>query len=113
MVPETGKPTTGEFVAAEKASSSMDAVTKGTIQGVELVINIVAMLVVLVALVHLVNLLLGLFPDFGNEPDISSEDIGIYNVSCGLAHGNSVERGSFCRYTDGNKNHFKRTDCLC
>jgi len=68
MVPETGKPTTGEFVAAEKASSSMDAVTKGTIQGVELVINIVAMLVVLVALVHLANLLMGLLPDIGNEP---------------------------------------------
>ena len=34
----------------------------------ELLINIVAMLIVLVALVHLVNLIIGLFPDIGNEP---------------------------------------------
>ncbi|MBU1712984.1 MAG: nucleoside:proton symporter [Proteobacteria bacterium] len=68
MVPETGKPSTGEYVAADEASSSMDAITRGTLQGVELLINIVAMLIVLVALVHLVNLLIGLFPDIGNEP---------------------------------------------
>ena len=46
----------------------MDAVTRGTLQGVELLINIVAMLIVLVALVHLVNSLLGLFPDLGERP---------------------------------------------
>jgi len=68
MVPETGKPTTGEYIAADEASSSMEAVTRGTLQGVELLINIVAMLIVLVALVHLVNLFIGLFPDIGNEP---------------------------------------------
>jgi CNT family concentrative nucleoside transporter len=68
MVPETGKPTLGEYVDAKEASSSMDAVTRGTLQGVELLINIVAMLVVLVALVHLANLLIGLLPDIGNEP---------------------------------------------
>ncbi len=48
MVPETGKLTSGELTAPEKASGSMDAVTRGTLQGVELLINIVAMLVVLV-----------------------------------------------------------------
>ena len=40
----------------------MDAITQGTLQGVQLLINIVAMLVVLVALVHLVNQMLGLLP---------------------------------------------------
>jgi CNT family concentrative nucleoside transporter len=40
----------------------MDAVTKGTLDGLTLLLNIVAMLVVLVALVHMVNLVLGLFP---------------------------------------------------
>jgi len=68
MVPETGKPTTGEYVASDEASSSMDAITRGTLQGVELLINIIAMLVVLVAMVHLANLFIGLFPDIGNEP---------------------------------------------
>jgi CNT family concentrative nucleoside transporter len=46
----------------------MDAVTKGTLQGVELLLNIIAMLVVLVALVYLMNLILGLFPEFGGKP---------------------------------------------
>jgi CNT family concentrative nucleoside transporter len=68
MVPETGRPTTGELVSEEKSSSSMDALTKGTLQGVTLLINIIAMLIVLVAVVHLVNLLLGIFPDFGGGP---------------------------------------------
>jgi len=67
MVPETGRPTTGELVSEEKSSSSMDALTKGTLQGVSLLINIIAMLVVLVAVVHLINLLLGIFPDIGGE----------------------------------------------
>ncbi len=67
MVPETGPPTAGELTAPEPASSPMDAVTRGTIQGVQLLINIVAMLVVLVALVHLVNLILGLVPFPGEE----------------------------------------------
>ena len=45
----------------------MDAVTRGTLQGVALLINIVAMLVVLVALVHLVNLFLQGLPAVGGE----------------------------------------------
>ncbi len=43
-------------------TSAMDAVTRGTIEGVELVIQIVAMLVVFVALVYLANAILGLLP---------------------------------------------------
>ncbi len=41
----------------------MDAIVKGTIAGVELFINICAMLIVFVALVSLVNIVLGLLPD--------------------------------------------------
>ena len=62
MVPETGKLTSGELTVPEKASSSMDALTKGTLQGVELLINIIAMLVVLVALVYLANLIFIMAP---------------------------------------------------
>ena len=46
----------------------MDAITKGTLHGVELLLNIVAMLIVLVALVYLMNLSLGLLPEFGGRP---------------------------------------------
>jgi len=41
-------------------SSSMDAVTRGTIEGVELLLYVTAMLIVLAALVHLANEILGL-----------------------------------------------------
>ena len=68
MVPETGELTSGELTVPEKASSSMDAVTKGTLQGVELLINIIAMLIVLVALVYLINLILGMLPELGDKP---------------------------------------------
>jgi len=67
MIPETGELTSGELTAPEPASSAMDAITKGTVQGVQLLINIIAMLIVLVALVHLVNLILGLLPDIGGR----------------------------------------------
>ncbi|MFH1341129.1 MAG: nucleoside transporter C-terminal domain-containing protein [Pseudomonadota bacterium] len=47
------------------ASSTMDAIVKGTTAGLELLLNIVAMLLVLVALVYLANAILGLLPNIG------------------------------------------------
>jgi CNT family concentrative nucleoside transporter len=47
------------------ASSTMDAIVKGTTAGLELLLNIVAMLMVLVALVYLANAILGLLPHIG------------------------------------------------
>jgi len=68
MVPETGSVTTGRIAIDQEAGSAMDAITRGTLQGVQLLINIVAMLVVLVALVHLVNLMLGMLPSVAGAP---------------------------------------------
>jgi CNT family concentrative nucleoside transporter len=68
MVPETGRQTSGELTSPEVSLSAMDAITKGTLQGIQLLINIIAMLIVLVALVHLVNIILSLLPEFGDQP---------------------------------------------
>jgi CNT family concentrative nucleoside transporter len=68
MIPETRPVTSGELTEPDPATSSMDAVTRGTLQGVELLINIIAMLIVLVALVHLADTLLKLFPDVAETP---------------------------------------------
>jgi len=68
MVPETGSLTQGAFIPPEESSSSMDALTQGTVRGVKLFINVVAMLIVLVSLVHLVNLMLGILPEVGSQP---------------------------------------------
>ncbi|MGD9206637.1 MAG: nucleoside transporter C-terminal domain-containing protein [Desulfobacterales bacterium] len=77
MVPETKAPTGGQLSAPDPASSSMDAVTKGTLQGIDLLLNIIAMLVVLVALVYLVNLMLGLLPNMGGAPVTLQRLLGI------------------------------------
>ena len=68
MIPKIGRTTSGELLSPEPVHNSMDAITQGTLRGVQLLINIIAMLVVLVALIHLVNLILGLFPSFPSEP---------------------------------------------
>jgi CNT family concentrative nucleoside transporter len=66
MVPGTAA--TEGMLVPQAASSSMDALTRGTVDGVQLLINIVAMLLVLVALVSLANQILSLFPDVAGAP---------------------------------------------
>ncbi|MGD8618503.1 MAG: nucleoside transporter C-terminal domain-containing protein, partial [Gammaproteobacteria bacterium] len=68
LIPPTGRATAGELAPPQRAESSMDAVTKGALQGVELLINITALLVVMIALVSLANLGIGLLPDVGGSP---------------------------------------------
>ena len=67
MVPETSDKRTGGTLEDPEieVSSTMDAIVKGTSAGLELLLNIVAMLLVLVALVYLVNAILGLLPNIG------------------------------------------------
>ncbi len=67
MVPETnGVATAGEYADPPPiASSTMDAIVKGTSEGLSLLLNIVAMLIVLVALVYLANAILSVIPDVG------------------------------------------------
>jgi CNT family concentrative nucleoside transporter len=70
MVPETEPRRTGGALddPGAVATSSMDAIVRGTAAGLELLINIVAMLLVLVALVHLVNAILGTLPAVNGAP---------------------------------------------
>jgi CNT family concentrative nucleoside transporter len=68
MVPETREETSGSFIPQKTASSSMDAIVKGTMDGLHLLLSIIAMLLVMVALVHLANLLVALLPDVAGKP---------------------------------------------
>ena len=56
MVPPVGAPSGGRLELRSEASGAMDALTRGTLDGAALLVNIVAMLVVFVALVALANL---------------------------------------------------------
>lgn len=62
LVPPEGPPVGRDRHLPQTDRSTMEAVTRGTGEGVGLLINIVAMLIVLVALVSLTNRLLGLLP---------------------------------------------------
>ncbi len=68
MVPETDAPTAGSFVPQSDAASAMDAITQGTIEGLGLLLNIVALLISLIALVALVNSVLGMLPEIAGAP---------------------------------------------
>lgn len=68
MVPPQGGPTPGRLDVPSPARSAMDAVTRGTVDGLQLLLNIVALLIVLVALVTLVNLGLARLPALDGVP---------------------------------------------
>jgi CNT family concentrative nucleoside transporter len=58
MVPPEGGATGGQLDLRSDASGTMDALTQGVLNGAQLLVNIIAMLVVFVALVTLVNLVI-------------------------------------------------------
>jgi concentrative nucleoside transporter, CNT family len=79
MVPAAADQHTGGTLAeaGPVASSTMDAIVKGTAAGLELLLNICAMLIVLVALVHLANAMLGLVPTVGGAPITLQRVLGV------------------------------------
>ena len=77
LVPEKEQGITNEAEICSEATSSMDAITRGTLDGVKLLINIVAMLIVFLALVALVNIFLALFPDVNGEPITLQRILGL------------------------------------
>jgi CNT family concentrative nucleoside transporter len=79
MVPNPGAWRTGGELGevGAVAESTMDAIIKGTTGGLELLLNIVAMLIVFVALVHLANAILGLLPDVMGGPITLQRVLGI------------------------------------
>ncbi len=68
MVPEVSSISEEALSAPRGAKSAMDAITKGTVGGIQLLINIVAMLVVFVALVYLINICLSFLPEIYGKP---------------------------------------------
>lgn len=67
MVPGSTTTEGGDLADALRYESTIDAVTRGTADGLKLIGNILAMLIVLISLVALVNLALGTLPDLGGE----------------------------------------------
>ncbi len=68
MVPEKAAASSEEIELSVEYTSLMDAITKGTYDGVRLMVSVGAMLLVLVALVALLNSLFSLIPFPGDDP---------------------------------------------
>lgn len=67
MVPFAPDPdASGELSLADPPTSTMEAIVRGTIDGVGIVATIIALLIVLIALVTLVNFALGVLPHDGD-----------------------------------------------
>jgi CNT family concentrative nucleoside transporter len=79
MVPEReARPSAGTVPEVAKvAASTMDAIVRGTVAGLELLLNICAMLIVLVALVHLANAIIGVLPAVAGAPITLQRLLGI------------------------------------
>lgn len=68
MVPRSEAPTGGSLDVVSEATGTMDAVVRGSQAGLQLYLNIIAMLLIMVALVSLVDMTLGLLPAIAGEP---------------------------------------------
>jgi CNT family concentrative nucleoside transporter len=68
MIPPEGPPAEAAGVMVSSYKGSMDAIVRGTADGLALLLNIVALLIVLIALVTLVNLALSSLPPYGGSP---------------------------------------------
>jgi CNT family concentrative nucleoside transporter len=97
MVPPGDRGTEAEL-AGSPADSTMDAITRGTVEGAQLLINIVAMLIVLVALVSLLNQGLALLPHLAGGPLTLQRLLGYLLAPLvfliGIPWGESVTAGS-------------------
>jgi concentrative nucleoside transporter, CNT family len=79
MVPERPDNPRGSEMEAlgPVATGTMDAIVRGTTAGLELLLNICAMLIVLIALVHLIDAALALAPAVGGAPVTLERVLGI------------------------------------
>ena len=75
MIPETREATTGDMADSLKYDNMMDAISRGTTDGLRLVAYVASTVIVLVALVALVNHVLGQFDVLGAP--LTAQRVGI------------------------------------
>ena len=77
MIPPSGPPAPADLALESAAKSTMDAIVRGTADGLALLLNIVALLLVLVALVTLVNIALSALPAIDGAPVTLQRALGV------------------------------------
>ena len=68
MVPFAPDDSATKIFIADPPANSMEAISRGTMDGVRILAGIIALLIVLVALVHVADSILSLLPDIGGAP---------------------------------------------
>ena len=68
MVPPDAPPLEGSVSLPREDDGAMEAIVRGTEQGLKVFLSVVAILVVAVAMVHLANAVLALLPNLGSAP---------------------------------------------
>ena len=98
MVPGEGETAGGSAAPPRLYESSVDTITRGTLDGLTLLLNIVATLIVIIALVHLANLVLGLLPGLAGAPITLERMLGFVLAPIawlmGIPWGEAVTAGS-------------------
>jgi len=77
LVPDRSPVTSGDGDVDRGAENLMDAISTGTANGLQLFLNIIAMIIVIVALVYLLNAILGAFPDVAGEAITLERILGV------------------------------------
>ncbi len=76
LVPNTGEVTGSDSRIVADGNSVVDVLARNTQTGLQIFLNVLAMLVVVVALVHLANSILALLPDFYGAPISMERTLG-------------------------------------
>ena len=114
MVPEVKGAQGTEGEPEINYSGSMEAITRGTSDGLALYLNVIAMLIVLVALVALANAVLSLLPDIGGQAITLQRILGLIMApyvwlmgipwheaaTAGSLMGTKIVLNEFIAYTD-------------
>ena len=104
-----GTPAASSTTSSRPPARTMDAIVKGTGAGLELLLNIVAMLIVFVALVYLANAILGPLAGFFRRAADAAARARLDHGAGVLADGHSVVAGGDRRRPDGHQDHPQRT----
>ena len=114
MVPFRPDPSApAELVLDDPPVSSMDAVAKGTRDGIVFLLNIVAMLIVMIALVSLANGVLGLLPDDRRRGGHAAAPVRLCLPAGDVADRHPRPGDRRGRRADGHQDRAQRVHRLC
>lgn len=78
VIPQEGKATDGGISSPYNFSGSIDAISRGTSDGLNIILNLSAILVVAIALISIINQILSVFPDVYGAPVTLQRIFGIF-----------------------------------